>query len=336
VDSFELNKILGAVLGMCLCATAVHIAAGAIFAVEPPAKPGYAVAVNQPEKPQAGAAKEQPEESIATLLASANADRGKADIKVCSACHSFDKGGPNMVGPDLWGVVGRPRASVPGFDYSPAMKAKGGTWTFDELNQFLAKPQSYIPGTKMTFGGFDRAAQRADVIAYLRTLSDQPVPLPAASAPPAAQPNSHANSQAANQGTAAPEKQPEKPIGARLASANVDRGKADTKICSACHNFEKGGPNLVGPDLWGVVDRPRASEPGYDYSPAMKAKGGKWTFDELDKFLTNPGSYVPGTKMTFGGFDRPAQRADVIAYLRTLSDNPAPLPATEGSAPQPK
>lgn len=70
----------------------------------------------------------------------------------------------------------------------------------------------------------------------------------------------------------------------------------------------------------------------------MKAKGGKWTFDELDKFLTNPGTYIPGTKMTFGGFDRSAERADVIAYLRTLSDNPAPLPATEGSAtkPQPK
>ena len=91
---------------------------------------------------------------------------------------------------------------------------------------------------------------------------------------------------------------------------------------------------MVGPDLWGVVDRPRASVPGYDYSSAMKTKGGKWTYDELDKSLTNPGSYIPGTKMTFGGFDRPAERADVIAYLRTLSDNPPPLPATEGSAAQ--
>ena len=179
MDSFELNKILGAVLGTCLVATAVNIAAGAIFTAAPPAKPGFAVAAKQPENQQAGGAKEQGEESIATLLASANADRGKADTKVCGTCHSFEKGGPNMVGPNLWGVVGRQRASVPGYDYSPAMKAKGGAWTFDELNKFLTNPRSYIAGTKMTFGGFEHPGQRADVIAYLRTLSDNPPPLPA-------------------------------------------------------------------------------------------------------------------------------------------------------------
>jgi cytochrome c len=179
MDSFELNKILGAVLGTCLVVIAVNIAAGAIFTAAPPAKPGYAVAAKQPEDQPAAAAKQQGEESIATLLASANADRGKADTKVCSTCHSFEKGCPNMVGPDLWGVVGRQRASVPGYDYSPAMKAKGGAWTSDELNKFLTNPRSYIAGTKMTFGGFEHPGQRADVIAYLRTLSDNPPPLPA-------------------------------------------------------------------------------------------------------------------------------------------------------------
>jgi cytochrome c len=109
-----------------------------------------------------------------------------------------------------------------------------------------------------------------------------------------------------------------------------------------CHTLEKGGPNRVGPNLWGVVDRPRASHPGYNYSSAMKAaKGGKWTFEELDKFLTHPQGYIRGTKMTFAGFQNPDQRANLIAYLRTLSDNPVPLPkaaaapASSGSAQNP-
>ena len=85
-------------------------------------------------------------------------------------------------------------------------------------------------------------------------------------------------------------------------------------------------PNKIGPNLWGVVGRPRASEPGYDYSAAMKAKSGSWTFDELNKFLAGPRNYIPGTKMTFAGLSSENQRADIIAYLHTLSDNPLPLP----------
>ena len=185
MNSFELNKVLGAILGTCLILLALNIGAGAIFAPEKPAKPGYAIAVKAQGEGEKPAAKE-PEQPIEELLASASVEKGQATAKQCQACHTFDKGGPNRVGPNLYGIVGRQRASHPGFNYSTAMKAKGGNWTIDELNQFLTHPQGYIPGTAMTFAGLSREAQRADVIAYLNTLADNPAPLPkAAQAAPA-------------------------------------------------------------------------------------------------------------------------------------------------------
>src|SRR5215475_5482178 len=176
MDSFELNKILGAILGTCLGVLTINIAAGAIFAPVKPAKPGYDIVV--PEKQPGGAAKPaEPEVPIDQLLAKASIEKGANSAKKCSACHNFTKGGPNLVGPDLWGVVGRPKASVAGFNYSAAMKAKGGNWTVPELMQFIANPQGLVPGTAMTFAGVPRATQRADIVAYLNSLSDNPAPL---------------------------------------------------------------------------------------------------------------------------------------------------------------
>jgi cytochrome c len=159
---------------------ALSITAGAIFSPQMPAKPGFEIAVQEHGATKAAAP--APEEPIEKLLASADPAHGENTAKQCQACHTFEKGGPNRVGPNLWGVVGRPRASEPGFNYSAAMKAKGGTWTIDELNQFLTSPKGYIPGTAMTFNGLPRGAQRADVIAYLNSLSDSPKPLPKAAA----------------------------------------------------------------------------------------------------------------------------------------------------------
>ena len=180
MNSFELNKILGAILGTCLIMLALNIGAGAIFAPEKPGKPGYNIAVKEPgEGEKAGAAKE-PDQPIETLLAKASVEKGQATAKQCQACHTFEKGGPNRVGPNLWNIVNRTRASEAGFNYSAAMKGKSGNWSFDELNKFLANPRSYIPGTNMTFAGLSRAEQRADVIDYLHTLADNPVALPKA------------------------------------------------------------------------------------------------------------------------------------------------------------
>jgi cytochrome c len=179
MDSFEMNKILGAVLGTALIVVALNIASGAIFAPEKPAKPGFNIVVPKTETgTQAAPAEKEP--PVAQLLASADPKRGEDAAKVCQACHTFEKGGPAKIGPNLWGVVGRMRAGMAGFDYSSGMKSMGGTWTVDDLYHFLAKPQAFVEGTKMTFGGIARPQSRADLIAYLNTLSDNPAPLPKA------------------------------------------------------------------------------------------------------------------------------------------------------------
>ena len=118
-----------------------------------------------------------------------------------------------------------------------------------------------------------------------------------------------------------------------LANASAERGAQVAKQCQICHNVEEGKGPKIGPDLYGVVDRPVASQPGFNYSAALKAKGGKWTFAALDKWITNPRADVPGTNMTFAGISKESQRADVIAYLDTLSKSPVPLPKADGAAP---
>ena len=133
-------------------------------------------------------------------------------------------------------------------------------------------------------------------------------------------------------GVAAPAKPPPPPpppfrSPSLLAKADPARGQALTKVCATCHTFDKGGAAKVGPNLYNVVDRAKGSEAGFAYSDAMKAKGGKWTFEDLNAFITNPKAFVDGTKMAFGGEPDAGKRADIIAYLRSLSDSPAPLPA---------
>jgi cytochrome c len=183
MDSFEINKILGAVLATCLVLLITSFTANAIFTPKPVAKPGFEIAAKEEggkgEEAKPEATKSEP---IEKLLASASVEKGQAAAKVCMTCHTFEKGGPNKVGPNLYGIVGDHRgADRNGFNFSAAMKAKGGTWSIDDLNQFIENPKGFIPGTAMGFAGLKKDSQRADVIAYLRTLSDSPVPLPTAS-----------------------------------------------------------------------------------------------------------------------------------------------------------
>ena len=180
MDSFEFNKIAGALLATGLCLVALNITAEAIFAPRQPAKPGFEIEIKSQASAASSDAKAAPEEPIEKLLASATVERGEAAAKPCATCHTFKKGGANGQGPNLYGVVGRPKASEAGFNYSDAMKAKGGEWTIEDLNKFLTSPKDFVSGTKMTFAGFARGSQRAEVITYLNSLADNPKPLPVA------------------------------------------------------------------------------------------------------------------------------------------------------------
>jgi cytochrome c len=178
MDSFEWNKIFGAVLAVCLFMMGLGIVAEVVFHEEDPEQPGYAIEVA--EVAPAGAAVEE-ETPIAVLLASADPAAGENVAKKCLACHVFEEGGPNKVGPDLWGVVGRTIGSVENFSYSDTlaqMGNEGKVWDFEALNHFLENPRGWAPGTIMAFAGLRKDEERANMIAYLQTLSNNPVPLP--------------------------------------------------------------------------------------------------------------------------------------------------------------
>lgn len=178
MNSFEFNKIAGAVLGTGLLVFGLSELAGIIYHTDAPERPGFAVEVAEAEGE--AAPPEAPAVSLGTLLASADATKGQAVYKACAACHDVTKGGPNKVGPNLWDIVGRNHGVHEGFAYSEAMAAlKDKPWDYAALNEFLLAPKQAVPGTKMAYGGLKRDADRANLLAYLATLSDAPVPFPA-------------------------------------------------------------------------------------------------------------------------------------------------------------
>ena len=179
MDSFELNKIIAAVLLVALLVIGIGKVSDMIFYVEKPEKPGYAVEVEQVSSGSAST-KDVVEKvvDIAALMALGDVASGEKIFKKCAACHSINKGGKHKIGPALYNVVGRKVGVEEDYKYSKALIAYEKDWTFEELNGFLIKPAKHIKGTKMAYAGLRKEADRASVIKYLNENSDNPLPLP--------------------------------------------------------------------------------------------------------------------------------------------------------------
>lgn len=242
---------------------------------------------------------------MAAMIEAGDAEAGRRYAQRCVGCHSMREeqttGGP-QVGPVLFGIFDAPAGAQADFDYSPALAGMGEaglTWTAARLNAFLTDPPAALPGTTMSSGAIADDENRANVIAYLKSLQPEPEA-----------PGANAD------------------LIARIAGADLADGEAlAVGRCGGCHTFTAGGETIVGPNLYDIVGRQVAAVEGFAYSQALRDLGADatWTFDRLDAFLAGPAVAVPGTRMGFAGLSDPDDRAAVIAYLRTLSEAPVSL-----------
>ena len=178
MDSFELNKIIAAVLMVALLVIGIGKLSDVIFHVEKPKIPGYSVDIEQTQKVSTTEKASEEKIDITALMALGDISHGEKVFKKCAACHSIVKGGKNAIGPALYNVVGRKIGVIEDYKYSKALAAYGKEWTFEELNGFLIKPAKWIKGTKMAYAGLRKEKDRASVIKYLNENSDSPIPLP--------------------------------------------------------------------------------------------------------------------------------------------------------------
>jgi cytochrome c len=323
-DSLLINKIMAGILTAGLVFWCANRIAGIVVPDEAPKV--AAIPITGLATAAAPAAPARPA-SIIPLLATADVTKGAAFVQQqCSACHTLTSGGANGLGPNLYGVMGSPMFAG-SFSYSSAVKAKAnGNWTYDSMNLWLTDPQTYAPGTAMSYSGIKNTQTRADVVAYLRSLAATPIPLPTpAEVKAASAPAAGASAPGGAPAAAAPG------IDTLFAAADISKGQALVQQqCAACHSFAKGGAAGVGPNLYGILGAKMFSQAGFTYSAAVRSKaGGTWTPDTMSAWLLDPAGFAPGTAMSYPGVKKDASRADVIAYLNSNSDKPVKLPGTK-------
>lgn len=205
--------------------------------------------------------------------------KGKKLAKKCQACHTLAEGGKNKLGPNLYGILNNPVGKVAGYKYSKAMASSDLVWDAGNFSDFVEKPKKFFKGTKMSFRGFKKQEQRDDLLAYFKTLGDNKV----------------------------------------VAIGDVDAGKiVAARHCVVCHTFEKGGKVVFGPNLFDMVGKPAGAIKGYNYSDALKNSGLTWTDANLAGFVANPEQFLKGTKARFPGLKTTQQKADILAYMKTL------------------
>ncbi|WP_022729447.1 c-type cytochrome [Fodinicurvata sediminis] len=386
--SLEFNKVAAAVLTAGVVAMSAGFVSQLLVSPKDLYEDAYPVEVTDGDPSEAPEAEEETLESVLALLGDADAENGESLTRACSACHTFEEGGANRVGPNLWNIVGASHAHADGFNYSDALADKSDEpWTYENLNAFLADPDGYAPGTRMSYNGMSDVEDRADLIAYLRSLSDDPADLPSedeiaaaqeeeggegegseegegdSEASEAAEDESEAaDGESSEDGEASEEGEAESGDSAQegeaagdegdaaesgagededsaaadvdselremIAAADPAEGEGKTRQCAACHTFDEGGANRVGPNLWDVVGQSVAHRDDYNYSSAStdaRDEGLEWTYENLAAYLEDPRGWMPGTKMTFAGVRSQEDLAAIIAYLRQQGENPPPL-----------